>query len=83
MKTIKLNTRGDNNYLEYIEDNKYKLVSEYPYIRIIFKDNPDNITAIDPPSGPFLQVGNKVDEVGKTIESITRGDKGFIINFKE
>lgn len=82
MKNIKLNTRGDNNYLEYIEDNKYRLVSEYPYIRIIFKDNPDNITAIDPPSGPFLQVGDKVNEVGKTIESITRGDVGFIINFK-
>ena len=82
MKTIKLNTRGDNNYLEYIEDNKYKLVSEYPYIRIIFKDNPDNITAIDPPSGPFIQVGNKLNEIGKYVESITE-DNGFIIKFKE
>lgn len=82
MKNIKLNTRGDNNYLEYIEDNKYKLVSEYPYIRIIFKDNPDNITAIDPPSGPFIQVGNKLNEVGKYVESITE-DNGFIIKFKE
>lgn len=81
MKNIKLNTRGDNNYLEYIEDNKYKLVSEYPYIRVMFKDNPDNITAIDPPSGPFIQVGNKLNEVGKIVESITR-DNGFIINFK-
>lgn len=82
MKNIKLNTRGDNNYLEYIEDNKYKLVSEYPYVRAMFKDNPDNIYAVDPPSGPFIQVGNKLNEVGKIVESITR-DNGFIINFKE
>lgn len=82
MKNIKLNTRGDNNYLEYIEDNKYKLVSEYPYVRAMFKDNPDNIYAIDPPSGPFIQVGNKLNEVGKIVKSITR-DNGFIINFKE
>lgn len=82
MKNIKLNTRGDNNYLEYIEDNKYKLVSEYPYIRVMFKDNPDNIYAVDPPSGPFIQVGNKLNEVGKIVESITR-DNGFIIKFKE
>lgn len=81
MKNIKLNTRGDNNYLEYIEDNKYKLVSEYPYIRVLIKDNPDNIYAVDPPSGPFIQVGNKLNEVGKIVESITR-DNGFIINFK-
>lgn len=82
MKNIKLNTRGDNNYLEYIEDNKYKLVSEYPYIRVLFKDNFDNIYAVDPPSGPFIQVGNKLNEVGKIVESITR-DNGFIIKFKE
>jgi hypothetical protein len=81
MKNIKLNTRGDNNYLEYIEDNKYKLVAEYPYIRVLFKDNPDDIYAVDPPSGPFIQVGNKLNEVGKIVESITR-DNGFIINFK-
>ena len=83
MKNIKLNTRGDNNYLEHIKDNKYRLVSEYPYIRVLFNTNPEDIYAIDPPSGPFLQVGNKIDEVGKTIESITRSDLGFIINFKE
>lgn len=82
MKNIKLNTRGDNNYLEYIEDNKYKLVAEYPYIRVLFKDTPDNIYAVDPPSGPFIQVGNRLNEVGKIVESITR-DNGFIITFKE
>ena len=61
MKTIKLPNRyGLSILLEYIKDNdwKLKIPPKNPY-RII-GDN-GNIRAVDPPGGPFIAVGDKIE----------------------
>ena len=83
---IKLHSRDRvNNWLVPYKDNIYLLESELDHIRVGYMNSDhDMIAFIDPPGGPFMSVGNTVDEVGKTIASIDaiRG-KGFAITFKK
>lgn len=78
---IKLPTHDrSNNYLEDLENNKYKLHAQYGEygIRIIHNDD-DSIFAIDPPGGPFMAIGEfKIN--GKTLKSIYF-DEGAILEF--
>lgn len=52
-----------------------------PYTRIGFKDNPEILDFIDPPGGPFLQVGDNIGE--KKILGIENKDSYVIIKLEE
>jgi hypothetical protein len=45
------------------------------YMRYIYDQNPDVVTAIDPEGGPFIGLGDKIE--GKEIVSITQ--EGILI----
>lgn len=84
-KRIKLHSRDRmNNWLEHQDGNTYILHSELDHIRAGYMDTDREIIAfVDPPGGPFISVGNVLDEVGKEVESITHvKGKGFAITFK-
>ena len=79
MKTIKLPNRyGLSILLEYIKDNdwKLKIPPKNPY-RII-GDN-CNIRAVDPPGGPFIAVGDKIEN--KIVVNIS--NDGLLITLKD
>ena len=79
MKTIKLPNRyGLSILLEHIKDNdwKLKIPSKNPY-RII--GNKGNIQAVDPPGGPFIAVGDKIEN--KIVVNIS--DDGLLITLKD
>ena len=79
MKTIKLPNRyGLSILLEYIKDNdwKLKIPPKNPY-RII-GDNV-NIRAVDPPGGPFIAVGDKIEN--KIVVNIS--NDGLLITLKD
>ena len=60
MEKIKLASRGVDNYLVPIDNNTYKLQTEFNY-RVGFKgDTPNECTFIDPAGGPFITVGDKI-----------------------
>lgn len=72
---IKLPNRyGNNNYLEQIAGNCWKLVLDKSnnYTRLIGFDGESKIgskvKAIDPEGGPFISVGSKIDNY--TVETI-------------
>lgn len=87
MKKIKLNTRGDNNYLvnmlnkDGTESKTYKLVTEYPYTRCGYTEN-NTIDFVDPSTGPFMQVGSSIEGIGKIKEINPVKDVGFLITFE-
>lgn len=86
-KIILPNRDGAKLYLVKIDDNLYKLecdqnhkyVLDYACITLC----EDNVTiqAFDPPGGPFLNLGYKVDDT-RTIKSIIpiEGEIVFLIN---
>lgn len=82
MESIELKGRyGYVHHLDHIKDNLWVLQIDPKaggYFRLIgFKGEDkigDNVSAIDPDGGPFLQVGDTIN--GKTIKSITRS--GFL-----
>lgn len=79
MKTIKLPNRyGLSILLEHIKDNdwKLKISPKNPY-RII-GDN-GNIRAVDPPGGPFIAVGDKIEN--KIVVNIS--NDGLLITLKD
>lgn len=86
LKEIKLHARyGLNNWLEHYKDGVYILHSEMDSIRIGYKDSDKKeIFVIDPAGGPFIAVGEILDEVGKEVKSIEFiQDKGYAITFKD
>ena len=79
MKTIKLPNRyGLSILLEYIKDNdwKLKIPPKNPY-RVI--GNKGNIRAVDLPGGPFIAVGDKIEN--KIVVNIS--DDGLLITLKD
>ena len=79
MKTIKLPNRyGLSILLEYIKDNdwKLKIPPKNPY-RII-GDN-GNIRVVDPPGGPVIAVGDKIEN--KIVVNIS--NDGLLITLKD
>ena len=48
-------------YLEHISDNMWKLNCP-DYYRIIYNEDSTGIQAIDPPGGPFLAIGAKIQD---------------------
>lgn len=79
MKTIKLPNRyGLSILLEHIKDNdwKLKIPPKNPY-RIIGEK--DNIQAVDPPGGPFIAIGGKIEN--KIIINIS--NDGLLITLKD
>lgn len=73
MKKIRLNSRvGSRNYLRKLEDNKkskvWVLEPDSYYIRV--GNTSEGHKFIDPPGGPFLAVGDTVEEIGSVIKSI-------------
>lgn len=74
-----------NVYLEQISDDEYQLYGpdeSFSYMRVGFnnkdgKTDYEDINFIDPDGGPFLKVGNKIDD--KIITHIV----GMIIEKKE
>lgn len=53
------NRDGFEVYLELISGNMWKLHSP-DYYRLIYNEDGTGIQAIDPPGGPFLSVGTKI-----------------------
>lgn len=79
METIKLPNRyGLSILLEHIKDNNWKLKipPKNPY-RIIGEK--DNIRAVDPPGGPFIAIGSKIEN--KIVIDIS--NDGLLITLKD
>lgn len=79
METIKLPNRyGLSILLEHIKDNdwKLKIPPKNPY-RIIGEK--DHIMAVDPPGGPFISIGDKIEN--KTVINIS--NNGLLITLKD
>lgn len=86
LKKIKLHSRESiNNWLEHYTGETYILHSELDHIRAGYMDSDKEMIAfVDPPGGPFISIGNVLDEVGKEVESIGHiKGKGFSITFKK
>lgn len=69
------NRYGESVILKYIEDDKYRLVTEFPY-RIIY-ENDGSVSAVDPSGGPFLNIGSIVQN-----KEIIRISQTGILNLK-
>ncbi len=86
MKDIIIKGRYNTEHLlKYIEDNLYSL-ENCLYFRTIL-DNDNNIIAVDPDSGPFMQVGDNIsnfieNSTDKIIESIEYKNKKTLIKLK-
>ena len=79
MKDVKLYSRyGDRYTLKYIDDNHY-MFERIPYLRIGY-DKDDTIIFIDPPGGPFINMGYRIGS--KFVSKISLQDKDFIIEVK-
>ena len=70
---------GDTWVLEEI-DSGLKFVLP-PYTRIGFDNDPKVLSFIDPPGGPFIQVGDIIE--GKRISGIENYDSYVIIKLEE
>lgn len=84
-KRIKLHSRDRmNNWLEHYAGTTYILHSELSHVRAGYMDSDREIIAfVDPPGGPFISIGNILDEVGKEVLEINHiKGKGFAITFK-
>ena len=79
--TISLYNRdGFKTYLEPIMNNAYVLRSEIETMRVIYdKDADGPIRAVDPAGGPFMSIGDIIDN--REIEKIEHNKdlKGFTI----
>ena len=86
-KVINLYNRYDSAiYLERLHDNDWILKAKDPddlnYMRIGFTDDSHEvINFIDPSGGPFMAVGNQIDN--KTITSIEHESGKFIITLED
>lgn len=90
-KKIELYNRyNDKNYLEKVQDNKYKLCLENHYLRMINNED-GSIRAVDPSGGPFIAKEgyidgfyftklNKLKNIKVKVLDIERTDSGFIIS---
>ena len=80
---IQLHSRyvSDNYYLEKIGDpsSKKYLLHAGEWTRFGKTDDPKVYSFVDPSGGPFIQKGTIIE--GMTVDSITQGDKGTIIEF--
>jgi hypothetical protein len=80
------NRHGDKNYLLFkgMEDDKYTYELRLQFnlgIRLIFGDGPEEVIAIDPPGGPMIGLGYKINTGDLTLELIEI-DK-LTLKFKE
>lgn len=70
MDKIRLRTHdGSNNYLEHLDGNRYKLVTQIDFIRGGQVSNGKEF--IDPSGGPMLVVGDPIEGTPYIIEDIT------------
>lgn len=77
---VTLPSRGENNYLEFLEGSTYLLHTEADSVRVGY-DEDNSIYFIDPSGGPYMDVGGMLAGVG-TIEKIFHiKNKGFAITF--
>lgn len=83
-KKIRLKSRERiNNWLEPYGENSYLLRSELDHIRVGRDKENKKVIFIDPPGGPFITIGDTLDEVGREVKSIDAIEgKGFSIIFK-
>jgi hypothetical protein len=87
IQTILLPNRySDKNYLLFkgMEDDKYLYELRLQFnlgIRIIFGDGPEEIIAIDPPGGPMIGLGYKINTGDLTLELIEIDN--LTLKFKE
>lgn len=82
--SFELHNRGCSKVLlTKVAKNKYLLKSDLDFIRCIFSKDNSTIVAVDPPGGPFLQVGDAITDSIK-IESIEHSLKhqGFVLTLK-
>jgi hypothetical protein len=67
---IRLKTHdGSRNYLEHLYENKYKLVTQFDFIR--GGQVTDGREFIDPSGGPMLVVGEPIEGTPYIIESLS------------
>lgn len=80
MKDIIIKGRYNTiHLLKYVENNLYTLENCMYYRIIMDKDN-KTIKAIDPDAGPYMEVGNKIEN--KEILSFTEKNKKLYVKFK-
>ena len=65
--------------LKCVSGETYELCGDLEYMRIIFETD-GSICAVDPPGGPFLQVGGAV--AGKTIKGLRREAERFFLELE-
>ncbi len=70
MKITLPNRDGFNVYLEQISGNTWSLNCP-DYYRLVYNEDNSGIWAIDPPGGPFLSIGTKIQS--KQITGIMPG----------
>lgn len=71
MEKIELKSRyGDIHILEKIEDKKYKFLPSDNYMRCGLTDDKNKYHFVDPSGGPFISVGNKLEEANAVVKSI-------------
>ena len=71
MDKIELKSRyGDIHILEKIEDKKYKFLPSDNYMRCGLTEDKNKYHFVDPSGGPFISVGNKLQEVDATVKEI-------------
>ena len=80
MKDIIIKGRYNTRHLlKYVENNLYTL-ENCMYYRIITDKNDKTIKAIDPDAGPYMEVGDKIED--KEILSFTEKNKKLYVKFK-
>lgn len=80
MKDIIIRGRYNTiHLLKYVENNLYTL-ENCMYYRIITDKDDKTIKAIDPDAGPYMEVGNKIED--KEILSFTEKNKKLYVKFK-
>lgn len=80
MKDIIIKGRYNTRHLlKYVENNLYTL-ENCMYYRIITDKDDKTIKAIDPDAGPYMEVGDKIED--KEILSFTEKNKKLYVKFK-
>ncbi|MBQ9392010.1 MAG: hypothetical protein IJU02_07485 [Lachnospiraceae bacterium] len=79
-RKIILPSRNANNWLEQVKENSYVLHSELDFVRCGY-DKDGSIYFVDPPGGPYLDVGGILENVGAIKSIVHQKGRGFIITF--
>lgn len=77
-----------NNFsLIEVEPEKFLLMpqkkEDLDYLRILYTENSEDIFAIDPPGGPFISIGTKINGINGNISDIYFENSLIYIKFND